>query len=348
MLPQLGGIRRTGLNSDSFSEDSALAATGIGGTIAVRATGAIRTQGIDSPGVRASSATGAVNVEATQVAATGQYSSGIDASSSGAVGVNIASGGSIGGGWQADPAQAGPGFGRAAAGVTMGSTAAVATLSNAGTIGALSDLAIRGVGGPASTLAVTSLPSGIINGYATFGASNNTIDNQGTWNLRHFADTDGDAIRDTLRVARLDMGAAGSGHFVNSGTVSLPGVSGANRVDSAGQYLPLGNVNNAMAADGPMHGQILGVGPSSFLHSGVIDLQVNPVPGDVLLISGSSTPGTAGAATSFPMAARSGSMQCSTKVALPRAQTCWWSMALQLVQAVPPGSKYEMQAGRAP
>ena len=44
-----------------------------------------------------------------------------------------------------------------------------------------------------------------------------------------------------------------------------------------------------------MQGQLLGV--STFTNSGMIDLQANPVPGDVLLISGGHTPGSNGGGT---------------------------------------------------
>ena len=48
-----------------------------------------------------------------------------------------------------------------------------------------------------------------------------------------------------------------------------------------------------MALGGPVHGQLLGV--TTFTNTGIIDLQANPLPGDVLLISGGSTPGVNGA-----------------------------------------------------
>ena len=49
---------------------------------------------------------------------------------------------------------------------------------------------------------------------------------------------------------------------------------------------------NSMALGGPVQGQILGA--TTFTNTGTIDLQANPVPGDVLLISGSHTPSTTG------------------------------------------------------
>ena len=61
-------------------------------------------------------------------------------------------------------------------------------------------------------------------------------------------------------------------------------MTGATTLDSTGQYLPLDNPNNTMALGGPLQGQMIGV--ATFTNSGVIDLQSNPVAGDVLVITG--------------------------------------------------------------
>jgi autotransporter family porin len=63
-------------------------------------------------------------------------------------------------------------------------------------------------------------------------------------------------------------------------------------LDTTGQYLPLGNPNNAMALNGPVQGHLLGV--SSFSNAGLIDLTANPHVGDVLVISGGRTAGVDG------------------------------------------------------
>jgi autotransporter family porin len=77
--------------------------------------------------------------------------------------------------------------------------------------------------------------------------------------------------------------------FMNNGTLALPPVTGATKLDSTGQYLPLGNANNAMTlTNGQLQGQILGVSTFTNSASGTIDLQSNPAPGDVLVISGRS------------------------------------------------------------
>ena len=79
------------------------------------------------------------------------------------------------------------------------------------------------------------------------------------FDLRHFADTTGDGVRDTLRVAIADLGAGPNNSFTNNGTLALPAVTGATTLDSTGQYLPLGNPNNAMALGGPLQGHLIGV-----------------------------------------------------------------------------------------
>ncbi len=73
------------------------------------------------------------------------------------------------------------------------------------------------------------------------------------------------------------------------------GAPGATTLDSTGQYLPHGNALNAMALGGPVQGQLLGA--TTFTNSGIIDLQANPAAGDVLLVTGGHTAGTAGGGT---------------------------------------------------
>ena len=128
-----------------------------------------------------------------------------------------------------------------------------------------------------------------------FTGGNNSILNNGLFDLRHFADTNGDGVRDTLRVAIADLGDCPNNSFTNNGTLRLPAVTGATTLDSTGQYLPLGNPNNAMALGGPLQGHLIGV--TTFTNSGTIDLQSNPVAGDVLVITGARQAGVAGPGT---------------------------------------------------
>ena len=137
--------------------------------------------------------------------------------------------------------------------------------------------------------------NGTITGFTQFIGGDNSIENNGTFDLRHFADTNGDGVRDTVRVAIADLGTGPNNSFTNNGTLALPAVTGATALDSTGQYLPLGLTFNSMALGGPVQGQILGA--TTFTNSGTIDLQANPVAGDVLLISGGHTPGANGGGT---------------------------------------------------
>ena len=126
--------------------------------------------------------------------------------------------------------------------------------------------------------------NGTITGFVQFTGGDNSIINNGLFNLRHFADTNGDGVRDTLRVAIADLGDRPKQQLHQQRNAGLPAVTGATTLDSTGQYLPLGNPNNAMALGGPLQGHLIGV--TTFTNSGIIDLQSNPVAGDVLVITG--------------------------------------------------------------
>ncbi len=235
--------------------------------------------------------TGAVQVNATNVSTIGtvrhrdQRDSG-----SGGVTFNVAQGGSVMGGWQADLTSVGSTYGLQATGVFLSSTGGIATLNNFGSIGALSDRAIAGD--------PQVINNGLITGFTQFTGGSNSIGNNRTFDLRHFADTNGDGVRDTVRVAIADLGTGANNTFANNGTLALASVTGATTLDPTRQYLPLNNPNNTMALGGPSQGQMIGV--TTFTNSGVIDLQANPVPGDVLMITGGrggSQPGIGGGGT---------------------------------------------------
>src|SRR5262249_50435117 len=196
-------------------------------------------------------------------------------SGSGGVAVNVQAG-SVMGGWQKDLASFGDTYGLQAAGIFL-SSPGIATLTNNGFIGALSDRAIAGD--------PTVFNNGTITGFVQFIGGNNSIINNGTFDLRHFAQTTPNGGRDMLRVAIADLGDGPNNSFVNTnnGTLRLPAVTGATTLDPMGQYLPLDNPNNAMALGGPLQGHLVGV--QTFINSGTIDLQSNPVAGDVLVIT---------------------------------------------------------------
>jgi outer membrane autotransporter protein len=282
------GAGAIGIRADSGTLINSLfggAAPGPGGAVTVAASGPISTQGAESHGIWASSTTGAVDVTATNVTTRGEFSAGVVAT--GGAGAAVSIGGAVMGGWQPDATSVGPVYGMPAAGVILGSANGAATLTNNGSIGALSDLAIKGD--------PQVVNNGAITGFVQFGGSGNSVVNNGAFNLRDFADTNGDGVRDTVRVAVADLGTGPNNTFSNNGTLALAPTSGATTLVNAGQYLPLGNPNNAIALGGPLQGQLIGA--QTFTNSGVIDLQSNPAPGDVLVITGGRQAGVAGPGT---------------------------------------------------
>jgi autotransporter family porin len=279
---------------------------GPGGNVTVMASGAITTQGAEAHGIWAASTTGTVLVDAfNNVSTTGQFSTGINAISNGVpatgtlggdVVVNVAQGVSVNGGWQALVTGVGSStlFALPAAGVVLNSTGGTATLNNGGSIGALSDRAVASTPLLINNKTIIN-NDGTITGFVQLSSGDNSLFNNNTFNLRHFADTNGDGIRDTLRVAVSNLGTAPSNTFTNNGTLAVLGAPGALTLDSTGQYLPLGNVNNAMALEGPVQGHILGT--ATFTNSGLLNLQANPSAGDVLVISGGQIAGASGGGT---------------------------------------------------
>jgi autotransporter family porin len=137
--------------------------------------------------------------------------------------------------------------------------------------------------------------TGRIDGTVSAATSTVHLRNAGVWNLRSFADTDGDGARDTWNVARSDLGTGAGNAVDNSGTLNLAaqGAQAIRAFDASGAYLPLGQAFNAPVAGGPVQGQILGVG--TFTHSGLIDLTGGgAVVGNVLVIGGGPVAGVDG------------------------------------------------------
>ncbi|WP_172461720.1 autotransporter outer membrane beta-barrel domain-containing protein [Dyella jiangningensis] len=227
---------------------------------------------------------GTVAVQAGATINATQGEAGVLADMGGSNRVSIASGAVVTGGWSL-PQSAGVAF-------LQNGSAQRNTLDNAGTLGAMNDQAIYSTGDAASSLAIGNTANQTLDGYLTLAGGTNTLVNSGTWNLRHFADTNGDGARDTLAVAVAHFGNGVANRVGNSGTLRLPGSPDAVVLDATGEYLPQAQQANAMALKGPVQGQLLGV--AEFINSGTIDLQANGVAGDVLLISGSTVAGVAG------------------------------------------------------
>ena len=180
------------------------------------------------------------------------------------------------------------------AGVLLGG--ATQTLANSGSIQALSDVALRGDSG-AFAGAIDLSNTGDMTGGVFASTSQIDFSNAGTWNLRNFADTNGDGARDTKAVAISDFGT-GPGSVVNeaTGLVRLAPVTGAAATEVPGYYLPTTGIGGRplefgfydFSREGLLQAQLVNL--ESFDNAGVIDLR-GPVVGNTLVITGNPAAG---------------------------------------------------------
>lgn len=274
-------ITNTGTINVQGDNGRAIIATATDGLIDVASTGDIIAIGASSFGINASATQGGVQIASgAAVAAAGLDSVAVQALSQTAASVTNAAAGSV---------QGGSGLG---AGVRTGG--AIQSVTNAGTVVAMNERAIELDGNDVmGSAALINDSAGTITGVVGAVASVVSMDNAGTWNLRNFADTDGDGVRDTLAVAVSNLGTSGSNTINNTGSVVLMGHDGTGTaLNSTGEYLPLGGTANAMALNGAVQGHIVGV--QTFSNAGVIDLQANAAVGDVLVITGGQVAGADG------------------------------------------------------
>jgi len=235
--------------------------------------------------------------------ANGEYGIGIDATSNSTTArVAVGAGATVIGGWQANVAGVGPDINRPAAGVILRS-AAGSVLENAGSISAGADRAIADAsrwGAPLGNLSIRN--SGLITGFVELaGAPGNnfTNDSGAVFDVRHFADTNGDGVRDTKRVAISDFGETSSAFDNHTGaTVRLAPTIGEMIVDDTGYYVPtigLGAVPleasfYGLNRAGVVQGQFTNLG--TFTNSGVIDLRGSAI-GNTLIMTGNPAAGGA-------------------------------------------------------
>lgn len=232
---------------------------------------------------------GATLVGMGGISATGEYGVGIRAdSAAGDTNLNIAGTSIVTGGWQADIASVGLTTGLGSAGIVLGA-ANNANLNNAGHITAWSDRAILGTGGSAAIF-----NHGIVTGFVDLGgAASSTFTNAagGLFDIRHFADTDGDGVRDTKRVSISNFGVPASSFDNQAGAVvRLAPVAGAPSVDNASYYVPttglasiaLDGTYYDLARNGVVQGQFTNLG--TFTNAGVIDLR-GPTIGNTLVMT---------------------------------------------------------------
>jgi len=308
---QRGGVRASGERARGIVVESA----GSGQLSAVVASGAkVEASGTDAIGVQVTGlASGGLSRRArvaaqigARVAAEGAYGVGVAITTDDdTASLLVASNGRVVGGWQADAASRSGVHGFSAAGVALHSNVS-ASLRNEGRIGAGSDRAVVDSGRYTGGIGNLTLENrGMITGFMELApGGKNDVFNQagGEFVFRHFADTDGDGVRDTKRVAVSDFGSATS-RFANQagGSVRLGSVQGARTVDATGFYRPTTGVDNRalpadvydMTRDGIVQGQLLNLG--EFNHAGLIDLRGAEI-GNMLLITGAGAaalgPGT--------------------------------------------------------
>lgn len=267
-------IRSNGTIATAGSQSIALAARGAAG-IDIGVSGDILTAGQQATGIDAFSSGGDVTIAVDgTIATSGRDSIAIaGASGSGSVAIDVA--GEVLGG-----------HGNGKGVLVAGGARADLRVAVGARISALSDFAVESRGDP---LIVTNF--GAIDGFVKLGDGADVFDNRapGVWNLRRFADSDGDGRRDREFVAIADFGAVGGDDIVlNAGTLRLAEVRGALSADPAGGAPGAAGI----AADGVEQGFLTNL--EQFHNAGLVTLQ-DGVAGDVLGITAGGAPGAAGA-----------------------------------------------------
>ncbi len=184
-------------------------------------------------------------------------------------------------------------------------------IQSGSTLSALSDRAIWDANGAA---AITN--TGTIIGFVTLGGGDDTFTNSSSnsFNVRSFADTDGDRIRDKESVAVNDFGT-GSDTFTNTATgtvrlLTVEDMSGlSSEVDddtaptdwdttSVKEYFSAGSARLSITEQGIEQAHFVNL--NTFVNAGVITMQdaetgsTGAVAGDVLVITGGATAGNSG------------------------------------------------------
>ena len=296
----LGAIRVTGAENYGALFESGT------GPLTVTTQGALAADGEDSTalGLFAEPASGTVSGSVTAnlraaTSASGRFGAAAVARSQfNSARVEIGSGITVSGGWEAVLGATGPFSGHGGVGVLIGAGGAgTATVANLGTLGALSDRAVQAFAGSTAPTVIDN--AGTLDGYVTLaGGSDQFLNRAGAvWNLRHLAETNGAGDRDARRVAVADFGA-GTDSVRNGGRLVLATTPVAATPDTAFQYVPAG-VDPALysiATPGIEQGQLTGL--ELFENAGIIDLRDSAtvasqrVAGDVLLITSGSVAAT--------------------------------------------------------
>lgn len=228
----------------------------------------------------------------TQVVAvaTGAFSSAIRVlSTTGVADVTVEQ--SAQGGWDGVQLAYGVYFANGAAG-------GASQLTNLGAIRALSDRAIGSVPRGGGHGGVQTDNFGTVTGFVAFanttGGNVTTFNNQsgGLFDVRNFADIDGDGSRDVKAVSVSTFGGAGSTFNNMSGAlVKLAAVDNPTSINTANYYVPTTGPDSRplessfynIGRAGVSQGQFTNL--STFGHSGTIDLR-GPAVGNTLVITG--------------------------------------------------------------
>lgn len=194
------------------------------------------------------------------------------------------------------------GYGAGAGGIALGTNgnqtnSTNSTLTNFGTIGALNDVATNA---NMSTGTATINNHGTITGTVNSAGAALILNNlsNDSWDIRNFADTDGDGVRDVKSIAISDFGSNANSIINNesTGTIRLSNVMGESSVNTAGQYLADGLSTYDTNNSGVMQAQILNL--ARFENRGTIDLTGGSnVAGNTLIISGGNIAGSNGGGT---------------------------------------------------
>ena len=270
----------------------------------------VRVSGVEAFGVNLESVMDASADLRGTVSATGEFGVGASVfSTTQPANIVIGANTTVTGGWQADIAGLGTTTLRPSAGVLIGSGGGSSQLTNLGVIGAGSDRAIADIGRLAAPPVAASGNltidnSGRITGFVELAAGgSNIFNNAGLFDVRHFADTNGDDARDTKRVAISDFGEAPNSTFNNNAgaMVRLAPVSGEKTVDAASYYVPTVGLGSLaletsfydLNRAGVVQGQFTNLG--TFNNAGIIDLRGTAIGNTLVMTSNNAAGGIRGA-----------------------------------------------------
>ncbi|MHA6732419.1 autotransporter outer membrane beta-barrel domain-containing protein [Devosia sp. A369] len=288
------GDRSNGVDASS----GGAIALGLGASASISVTGA------ESFGVRADAVAGTAAIAVDgRIQAGGEFGVGVSAQSMLAEArVDVAAGATVAGGWQTNIVDVGATTSRPSAGVILGS-ATGSILDNAGVIGAASDRAVVDAGRYGAPLGNVSIHnSGTIAGFVELApVASNSFTNVagGLFDVRHFADTNGDGTRDTKRVSISDFGAPSSSfNNLAAATVRLAPVLGEAAIDATDYFVPTTGIDSrpleasyyALSRSGVVQGQFTNLG--TFHNAGVLDLR-GSATGNTLVMTGNAVAGGA-------------------------------------------------------